>query len=85
MLNGSVLHSVLLSFSDIRFSDGRIYEGEWVSGRREGYGEIRGRPEDGKHPDEWTFYAGNVMYWIGYLSALYLSDLKIYIDICKKS
>ena len=31
-----------------------------MSGRREGYGEMRGRPEDGKHPDEWTFYAGNV-------------------------
>ena len=44
--------------SSCRFSDGRIYEGEWVSGRREGYGEMRGRPEDGKHPDEWTFYAG---------------------------
>ena len=44
-----------------RFSDGRIYEGEWVSGRREGFGEMRGRPEDGKHPDEWTFYAGNVL------------------------
>ena len=29
-----------------------------MSGRREGYGEMRGRPEDGKHPDEWTFYAG---------------------------
>ena len=49
--------SVLLS-SSRRFSDGRVYEGEWVSGRREGYGEMRGRPEDGKHPDEWTFYAG---------------------------
>ena len=48
------------SVASLRFSDGRIYEGEWVSGRREGYGEIRGRPEDGKHPDEWTFYAGNV-------------------------
>ena len=44
--------------SSFRFSDGRTYEGEWVSGRREGYGEMRGRPEDGKHPDEWTFYAG---------------------------
>ena len=29
-----------------------------MSGRREGYGEMRGRPEDGRHPDEWTFYAG---------------------------
>ena len=23
---------------------------------------MRGRPEDGRHPDEWTFYAGNEMY-----------------------
>jgi hypothetical protein len=44
-----------------RFSDGRVYEGEWLGGRRDGYGEMSGRPEGGKHPDQWAFYAGNTL------------------------